>query len=128
MVATPGCIARSGANGIFAGRIKDLFTRACANRGMSDDLSPGHAAAFPDAGLHARAVQAAIEAMGGTVLMARALVESGRRVDLEGLDRDATALCAAVLGLAGDQGRLLRPALEGLLRQVDGLLAEVARN
>jgi class 3 adenylate cyclase len=84
--------------------------------------------ALHDQGLHARAVQAAIEAMGGTVLMARALVESGRRVDLEGLDRDATALCAAVLGLSGGQGRLLRPALEQLLRQVDALLAEVARN
>lgn len=77
---------------------------------------------------NARAVHAAIEAMGGTVLMARALVEAGRRVDLEGLDRDATALCAAVLTLAQDQARLLRPALEALLRQVDDLTAEVARN
>jgi hypothetical protein len=97
-------------------RVKDLFTQACANAGM------------PQAASHAQAVHAAIEAMGGTVLMARALLGAGRRIDLEGLDRDATALCAAVLALAAEQGRLLRPALEGLLRQVDDLAAEVARS
>jgi hypothetical protein len=125
MVATAGGIAVLA----WPVGVKDLFMPAWLNADMSDDAS--QAPAFPaphDQALHARAVQAAIEALGGTVLMARALVGSGRRVDLEGLDRDATALCAAVLALAAEQGRLLRPALEGLLRQVDELMAEVARN
>jgi hypothetical protein len=79
------------------------------------------------AATHTEAVRAAIESMGGTVLMARALVEGGRRVDLEGLDRDATALCAAVLALREAEARSLRPALEALLHQVNDLTAEVAR-
>ena len=76
---------------------------------------------------HAEAVLAAIEGMGGTVAVARALVESGRQVDLAGLDRDAAALCAAVLTLEADAARSLRPALEALLHQVNGLKAEIAR-
>lgn len=77
---------------------------------------------------HTQAVHAAIEAMGGTVLMARALVEGGRRVDLEGLDRDAMALCVAVLALGPEEGRRLRPALEALLRHVNDLAGEIARD
>jgi hypothetical protein len=76
---------------------------------------------------HAEAVLAAIEAMGGTIAVARALVEGGRRVDLQGLDRDAAALCAAVMTLDRDAAKTLRPALESLLRQVDGLTAQLAR-
>lgn len=83
---------------------------------------------MPHNATHTAAVQAAIESMGGTVVVARALVEGGRRVDLEGLDRDATALCAAVIALRAEDARLLRPALEALLRQVNDLTAEVARS
>jgi hypothetical protein len=80
------------------------------------------------AATHAEAVRAAIATLEGTVAVARALVEGGRRVDLEGLDRDATSLCAAVLALGPDHARGLRPALEALLRQVEGLAREVARH
>ncbi|MGG5807983.1 hypothetical protein [Falsiroseomonas sp. CW058] len=83
--------------------------------------------ADPAQAVHARAVRAAIESLDGTVAIARALVEGGRRVDLAGLDRDATALCAAVMALEPDSARDLRPALEALLRQVDALIAEMAR-
>ncbi len=76
--------------------------------------------------LHTEVVRAAIEAMDGTVAVARALVEGGRRVDLAGLDREATSLCAAVMALETVQARSLRPALEALLRQVDGLRAVLA--
>ncbi len=69
----------------------------------------------------AKAVAAAIEAMGATVMVARALVEGGREVELDGLEREAASLCAAVMALPAAQGRALRPNLEGLLRQVDGL-------
>ena len=83
---------------------------------------------MPKTATHAEAVGAAIEALGGTVAVAKALVEGGRRVDLAGLDRDATSLCAAVLTLSADEARALRPALETLLRQVEGLSVEVARS
>lgn len=76
---------------------------------------------------HADAVRFAIDSMGGTVALARALVEGGRQVDLEGLDQDANALCAAVMMLERDEARQLRPALETLLRQVSELTLEVAR-
>jgi isoaspartyl peptidase/L-asparaginase-like protein (Ntn-hydrolase superfamily) len=80
-------------------------------------------ACLMSAARHAEAVRAAIEAMEGTVAVARALVESGRQVELAGLENDATALCAAALALQPQDGRLLRPALEALRDQVD-LLAE----
>ncbi|MDB5371630.1 MAG: hypothetical protein JWP04_272 [Belnapia sp.] len=66
---------------------------------------------------------AAIEALHGTVLMARALVSTGRRVDLAGLDTEAACLCAAVAILPPATARSLRPALESLARDVDGLAA-----
>lgn len=76
---------------------------------------------------HSDAVRAAIDALGGAVAVARALMEVGRHVDLDGLDRDTTTLCAAVLALDRDHARALRPALEALLRQVDGLSLQMAR-
>jgi hypothetical protein len=66
-------------------------------------------------------VGAAIAALDGTLVVARALVESGRRIDLDGLERDATVLCAAVMALDAREARHLRPALEALRQQVDGL-------
>jgi hypothetical protein len=83
---------------------------------------------MPHAATHAEAVQAAIEALGGTVTVARALIEGGRRIDLEGLDRDATALCAAVMTLEREAAQHLRPALEALLRQVEHLAAALSRD
>lgn len=82
---------------------------------------------MPPTDRHAEAVHAAIEGLGGTVALARALAEGGRSIDLAGLDRDATALCAAVMALEQDAARALRPALEALLRQVEGLNTELAR-
>lgn len=75
----------------------------------------------------AEIVQAAIEAMGGTIAIAQALVEGGRCVDLSGLDGEAAVLCAAVLGLPDQQSRALRPHLEALLRQVERLMQEIRR-
>ena len=56
----------------------------------------------------AAAALAAIASLQGTIAMARALVVSGRRVDLTGLEREAERLCAAIACLSG-----ARPALEG---------------
>jgi hypothetical protein len=66
---------------------------------------------------------AAIESLHGTVLMARALVSTGRQIDLAGLDAEAATLCAAVALLPPSTARPLRPALEALAREVDGLAA-----
>ncbi|MCB4823700.1 hypothetical protein [Roseicella aerolata] len=59
--------------------------------------------------------------MHGTLLLARALVESGRQIDLTGLDAGAAALCAAIATLPPESARPLRPALLELLAQVEGL-------
>jgi hypothetical protein len=72
------------------------------------------------------AVRAAIEAMDGTLAMARALVEGGRRIDLAGLEREAATICAAVIALELEEGRRLRPALVGLLGQLDRLADRLA--
>ena len=56
----------------------------------------------------ATAVDAALDAMLGTVAVARALLEAGRRVDLAGLDREIGALCAAAIALPQREGRKLR--------------------
>lgn len=71
----------------------------------------------------AQAVEAAIEAMLGTVAVARALVGAGRRVDLEGLDGEIGALCAAAVALPVEDGRMLRPAVQALLESLEGLAA-----
>jgi hypothetical protein len=66
---------------------------------------------------------AAIQSVQGTVAMARALVDAGRRIDLAGLDADAAVLCTAIGMLPPDRARPLRQPLEALLRDVDGLTA-----
>jgi hypothetical protein len=72
------------------------------------------------------AVEAAIASLDGTLAMARALVESGRRIELDGLENDAAALCAALMLLSPEAARALRPALIGLRRQVDELATSLA--
>lgn len=72
------------------------------------------------------AVEAAIATLDGTLAMARALVEAGRRIELDGLENDAAALCAALMLLSPEAARALRPALIGLRRQVDELATSLA--
>ncbi|MBW8269831.1 hypothetical protein [Caldovatus aquaticus] len=80
----------------------------------------------PNAAPNAAAANAAIESLAATLAVADALVAAGRAVDLAGLDAEAEALCAAVLGLDRHVARGLRPALERLARQVDRLRAGLA--
>lgn len=70
-------------------------------------------------------VGAAITALDGTLAIARALVESGRRIDLAGLDHEAAALVAAIMTLDAEEARRLRPAVEALRDHVDGLAARL---
>lgn len=65
------------------------------------------------------ATLAAIDSLQGTLSMARALIISGREIDLAGLDREAARLCAAVACLPGDSGQALLTPLMGLTRAVD---------
>jgi hypothetical protein len=71
----------------------------------------------------ATATLAAIDSLHGMVMMARALVSTGRQVDLAGLDTEAEGVCLAVARLPATAARPLRPALEALAREVDGLAA-----
>jgi hypothetical protein len=72
-----------------------------------------------------RVVRAAVEALGDTLAVARALVGAGREVDLEGLDRGAARVCAAVMALPLNEARVLLPALEEVLRQLDAMAASI---
>ena len=66
---------------------------------------------------------AVIDSLHSTVLMARALVSTGRQIDLAGLDLEAASLCAAVGRLPPAEARRLRPALQALVHEVEGLAA-----
>ena len=74
---------------------------------------------------HTEAVRAAIDTLGGTVAVARALVDGGRIIDLSGLERDCAMLCAALMALDVADARRLKPALEELLYQVNRLAAHM---
>lgn len=64
-----------------------------------------------------------LERFAATLMMARALAEAGRPLDLAGLDELAGQLAAACLDLPPVQGRALRPRLSGLLAELDALAA-----
>jgi len=67
------------------------------------------------------AALARIDSMRGTVQVARALVESGRAVDLAGLDAEAARLCVAIGMMPELVSKPLRPPLEALRDDLDRL-------
>ncbi len=68
---------------------------------------------------HAETVLAAIESLQGTLQIAAALLQTGRTVDLAGLDEEAARLCMAIGTLPESQAISLRPNLEALVRDLD---------
>jgi hypothetical protein len=94
-------------------------SRGTANQGMASQDGANQA------GWAAGPVRHALEGLAGTVTMARLLAESGRQIDLAGLDREAGTLCTAVALLPVGEARLLRPLLEALCRDVDALHASL---
>lgn len=66
---------------------------------------------------------AAIDSLRGTLQVARALAQGGRAIELDGLEAQAARLCIAIGLLPPETARPLRPALLGLVRDVDGLRA-----
>ncbi|WP_426956966.1 hypothetical protein [Muricoccus radiodurans] len=70
-------------------------------------------------------VLAAAASMQGMLSVAAGLAGAGRALDLTGLDKEMTALCSAAMLLPADQGRAVRPALIGLLSQIDSLTEQL---
>lgn len=67
------------------------------------------------------ATLAAIESLQTTMAVARALVGAGREVELEGLDREAARLCAALACMPEGSADTLRPPLHTLTEELDRL-------
>jgi hypothetical protein len=61
------------------------------------------------------------ETMRSTVTVARALVDAGVRIDLSGLDRAASALCADAVALPQPLGRELIGPLSRLRDEISAL-------
>lgn len=74
-----------------------------------------------------QAILARIEQMDTTLAVATALADSGRSLDLDGLEVDMTRLCGALLMLPARDGQALRPAVAGLLARLEGLSAALLR-
>jgi hypothetical protein len=66
-----------------------------------------------------------LEDLGNEVRIARTLIQDGHAVDLQGLDAQFGLLCAKALDLPTEEGRTLRPDLEGMLSLVDSLIASM---
>ncbi len=77
--------------------------------------------ADPSSSLPAARVAAAARALAGTLQVAGALAESGRGIDLCGLERHVGRLCAAALDLPPAEGAAVRPLLVALLAEIDRL-------
>lgn len=76
----------------------------------------------------AEAHRALVEQVQNTIAIARALVASGRPVELAGLDQAVGLLCAKTLDLPPDQGRAARPYLSTILNELDLLHATLQEN
>jgi hypothetical protein len=63
------------------------------------------------------------ERLGRTAAVARALIISGRRVDLSGIEDGIGMLCAKTLDLPPEQAREVLAALHALLAQLTSLTA-----
>jgi hypothetical protein len=82
---------------------------------------------MPCAASRQPAAEQAAEAVANMLRLARGMVQSGRRVELEGLDQMVGRLCARCLDLPPEEGRALRPHLAALLVEIDALNASFAR-
>ena len=72
------------------------------------------------------AVRGMAQELRKTAEFARALVESGRAIDLTGLDHEVGLLCAKSLDLPPEEGRRIRPhliALSGVMEALSRVLA-----
>ena len=100
------------------GTNKGLVIFHCFTAAVQNGSLPGFPAATPPA---ANSVDQMADGVGATLRVARSLLQSGRQVDVEGLDRIIGVLCARTLDLPPEQGRIVRPRLAILLRELDAL-------
>jgi len=75
---------------------------------------------------HQHAVRDALRSAYDLVSVARALVGTGRAVELSGLDAQVARLCAAAVALPAEDGRALRAEFCALLQHLDGLGVRLA--
>lgn len=66
-------------------------------------------------------IEMVVETMRSTVAVARALVDAGVAIDLEGLDREVSDLCADAISLPRRLGRELADPLARLLDEIAAL-------
>ncbi len=79
--------------------------------------------AFP--GPSVETVRDTIASLDRTLMLARALAETGRAIDLTGLDAQVGAVCAQALALPAEQGRALRTELILLRAGLDALAGSI---
>ena len=72
------------------------------------------------------AVSALADELSRTIGLARALAQSGRTIDLAGLDTRIGLLCAKSLDLPPEEGRALRPRLIALSGSIEALSRTVS--
>ncbi|MBV8616822.1 MAG: hypothetical protein JOY66_24040 [Acetobacteraceae bacterium] len=87
------------------------------SKGLAETL------AFPDTPIER--LRTGVAALRRTASLARALAESGRPIDLAGLDGQVGLVCARALDLPPEEGRLVRGELQALLSEVDALAASL---
>jgi len=65
------------------------------------------------------------EAVAAMLRLARGMLDSGRRIDLAGMEQMVGRLCARCLDLPPEEGRAMRPSLAALLAEIDALNASL---
>lgn len=85
----------------------------------------GVLAGWPAAAPQIVGVEQAADSVRTVLRLARGMVQSGRRVDLTGLDAMVGRLCAGSLDLPPDDGRRMGRVLAELLVEIDALHASL---
>lgn len=79
-----------------------------------------------DDAARAAMIEMVVETLRSTVAVARALVDAGVAIDLDGLDREVSDLCADAISLPRTLGRDLASPLGRLLDEVAALESALA--
>ncbi|MBV8398074.1 MAG: hypothetical protein JOZ58_11475 [Acetobacteraceae bacterium] len=90
---------------------------------MTESFLPG----LPQGAPPFDAAHALASGLVNALRLARAMAETGRPLDLSGLEEPVGLLCAKALDLPPEQGRALRPALLSLLAEAEALQGALAR-
>ncbi|MDW8443933.1 MAG: hypothetical protein RML45_06210 [Acetobacteraceae bacterium] len=108
-----------GGTGFFQRRSRGRSAVAPKQSGMDGMDNEDDAA-------RAAMIEMVVETMRSTVAVARALVDAGVAIDLDGLDREVSDLCADAISLPRTLGRDLASPLGRLLDEVAALESALA--